>query len=108
MQKRLDVALVERGLAESRTQAQKMIHDGRVRWYQGQQVSIPTKASIKVLSEDKFVVDTDVTQDFVSRAGLKLNGALDELRLELEDKIVLDVDLQADSQIVCCVAVVAE
>ena len=91
MQKRLDVALVERGLAESRTQAQKMIHDGRVRWYQGQQVSIPTKASIKVLSEDKIVVDTDVTQDFVSRAGLKLNGALDELRLELEDKIVLDV-----------------
>jgi len=72
VKKRLDVVLVERGLAESRAQAQALVMAGRVPGYQkpGQQVE----------------EDADLTVErgpaYVSRGGDKLAHALDRLGVD--------------------------
>jgi len=66
---RLDLLLVERGLAESRTRAQALVLEGKVRV--GGQVE--TKASRQV--EGDAVVEVEKPPRFVSRGGEKLEGA---------------------------------
>lgn len=68
---RLDVALVERGLARSRTVAAKLIAEGRVRVNH----IVATKASAPVTESDQLDADAD---QWVSRAAHKLIGALDQ------------------------------
>src|SRR6266403_1870409 len=70
MKKRLDVLLVERGLAESRTQAQALVMAGLVPGYDkpGQQVDDGAELSVKTRTA------------YVSRGGEKLANALDALR----------------------------
>src|SRR5260370_41400601 len=69
MKKRLDVLLVERGLAESRTQAQALVMAGLVPGYDkpGQQVDEGAELSVKTRTA------------YVSRGGEKLANALDAL-----------------------------
>lgn len=71
---RLDRALVERGLARSRGQAQELIRAGRV--------VLDGRTELKA---SDLVADTDVlearTDPYVSRGAHKLAGALDDLRL---------------------------
>ena len=69
MKLRLDVLLVERGLAESRTRAQALVLEGKVRV--GGQVE--TKASRQVEADVEVAVETPPR--FVSRGGEKLEGA---------------------------------
>lgn len=88
MKKRLDVLLVERGLAESRTRAQAIILEGKVRVL-GQ---VETKASRQVDSEVE--VEIEKPPRFVSRGGEKLAGAFDlwgEQGLSAAGKLCLDV-----------------
>ena len=92
MKKRLDLLLVERGLVDSRTRAQALVLEGKVR-VDGQ---VETKASRQVEAEAEVEVETPPR--FVSRGGEKLEGAfalwggLESLeRLEVLDKICLDV-----------------
>ena len=92
MKKRLDLLLVERGLAESRTRAQALVLEGKVR-VDGQ---VETKASRQV--EVKVKVEVEEPPRFVSRGGEKLEGAfalwgdLESLeRLEVLGKTCLDV-----------------
>ena len=68
--KRLDVVLVERGLAESREKAQRAIMAGRVR-VNGQSAR---KASDKIREEDQ--VEITAGERYVSRGGHKLEHAL--------------------------------
>jgi len=81
VKKRLDVLLVERGLAESRAQAQALVLAGRVPGYAkaGQQVD--------------DAVELTVTQPprFVSRGGEKLAHALDAFGLDPSGRNALDV-----------------
>ena len=84
--------MVERGLAESRTRAQALVLEGKVR-VDGQ---VETKASRQVEVEVKVEVETPPR--FVSRGGEKLEGVfalwggLESLeRLEVLDRICLDV-----------------
>jgi 23S rRNA (cytidine1920-2'-O)/16S rRNA (cytidine1409-2'-O)-methyltransferase len=81
MKKRLDVLLVERGLAESRAQAQALVMAGRVPGYAkaGQQVD---EAAPLELSEPAR---------FVSRGGEKLNHALDVFGVDPAGRRCLDV-----------------
>lgn len=67
---RLDLFLVEKGLAESRSSAQRMIMAGTVR-INGQVV---LKAAGNVINGDEVTVDQPPR--FVSRGGEKLQGAL--------------------------------
>ena len=89
---RADQALVERGLAASRSQAQRLLAAG-VRWRVGdaapwQQVKknseeIPQTAHIELLDASETV--------FVSRGGLKLQGALAATGMAVKGKNCLDV-----------------
>jgi 23S rRNA (cytidine1920-2'-O)/16S rRNA (cytidine1409-2'-O)-methyltransferase len=82
---RLDVILVERGLAPSRAKAQALILAGQVR-VDGALVdkpaaSIPAAAHIEVLSPPRYV----------SRGGEKLEAALKAFALDPQEKICLDI-----------------
>ena len=85
MKKRLDLLLVEKGLAESRTRAQALVMEGKVRV--GGQVE--TKASRQV--DDGTAVEVEAPPRFVSRGGEKLEGAFAKFSLSAEGRICLDV-----------------
>ncbi|OIH96593.1 TlyA family RNA methyltransferase [Curtobacterium sp. MCBA15_001] len=82
---RLDAAVAARGLAKSRTTAAKLILDGRVS-IDGVPV---VKASTPVLPDTDIRVD--VGEEWVSRAALKLVGALDAFGIDPTGRVALDV-----------------
>lgn len=82
---RLDVLLVERGLAESRAKAQAMIMAGQVR-VAGQTV---IKSAANVDSESTLTVDSGPR--FVSRGGEKLDAALDAFDIDVNGLACADV-----------------
>jgi 23S rRNA (cytidine1920-2'-O)/16S rRNA (cytidine1409-2'-O)-methyltransferase len=79
--KRLDVLLVERGLAESRAQAQALVMAGRVPGHSkpGEQVA------------DDIELEVDAPPPYVSRAGHKLANALDAFDIGVSGVDALDV-----------------
>ena len=81
MKKRLDVLLVERGLAETRTQAQALVLAGRVRGYQ--------KPGVQVDEATELEVET--AAPYVSRGGQKLAHALDVFGVDPAGKDAVDV-----------------
>ena len=83
---RLDIALVDRGLARSRNQASTLIESGRV-FINGREAR---KSSQPVPESSELVVLEAI--DYVSRAGHKLAAALEEfVEIEVVGKICLDV-----------------
>ncbi len=93
MRQRLDLMLVERGLAESRTRAQALVMEGKVR-VAGQVERKPSKT----VDEDA-AIDVESPPRFVSRGGEKLEGAFAafgegagaSVPLDATDRICLDV-----------------
>jgi 23S rRNA (cytidine1920-2'-O)/16S rRNA (cytidine1409-2'-O)-methyltransferase len=84
--KRLDVALVDRGLARSRNQASSLIESRRV-FIDGKEAR---KSSQPIPESAELVVLEAI--DYVSRAGHKLAAALEEFtEIEIVGKICLDV-----------------
>lgn len=81
MRKRLDVLLVERGLAESRSKAQALVLAGLVPGHAkpGEQVD-----------EDAFL-EVTAPPPYVSRGGVKLRNALDALGVEVAGRDCIDV-----------------
>jgi 23S rRNA (cytidine1920-2'-O)/16S rRNA (cytidine1409-2'-O)-methyltransferase len=84
--KRLDAMVVERGLAESREKAQAMILAGEVR-VDGERSD---KAGAQI-SEGARVEVSGTSGKYVSRGGLKLEGALEDFGIAVAGKICLDV-----------------
>ena len=82
---RLDVLLVERGLAESRAKAQALIMAGQVR-VAGQTTLKPATA----ISPDS-VLTVDSGPRFVSRGGEKLDAALEAFALDVTGLTCADV-----------------
>jgi 23S rRNA (cytidine1920-2'-O)/16S rRNA (cytidine1409-2'-O)-methyltransferase len=82
---RLDVLLVERGLAESRAKAQALIMAGQVR-VAGQ---VALKPATAVDASAALTVDTGPR--FVSRGGEKLNTALEAFALDVSGLTCADV-----------------
>lgn len=82
---RVDLLLVERGLAESRSLAQRLVMAGQVR-ADGQVVA---KASIAY--PDEVVLEVDRGPRFVSRGGEKLAGAIEDFGLDLGGKVCADI-----------------
>ncbi|MCC7187201.1 MAG: TlyA family RNA methyltransferase [Anaerolineales bacterium] len=82
---RLDVLLVERGLAESRAKAQALIMAGQVRV--ADQVALKSGASV----DSESTVTVDSGPRFVSRGGEKLDGALEAFQLDVKDFVCADV-----------------
>jgi len=83
--KRLDVLLVERGLAESRTQAQRLIRAGLVR-VAGQAADKPG-TQVMVSAE----ITLQARPRFVSRGGEKLDAALVRFGLDVAGVVAADV-----------------
>ncbi|HNS60640.1 MAG TPA: TlyA family RNA methyltransferase [Anaerolineales bacterium] len=82
---RLDVLLVERGLAESRAKAQALVMAGHVR-IAGQ---VAWKPATPVDSESTVTVDSGPR--FVSRGGEKLDAALEAFQLDVSGLVCADV-----------------
>ncbi len=83
--KRLDLLVVERGLADSREKAKRYIMAGEVR-VDGQVVdkaghTVPEDAAIELSAQ----------MPFVSRGGMKLAAALDEFPLVIRNRTAVDV-----------------
>ncbi len=88
---RADILLVEKGLATSRTQAQRMIGQQRVHFLAGAQWQLLRKPGLKLVTTTAFNVTADQDDRFVSRGGLKLAAALEKSRLRIEGLTALDV-----------------
>ena len=83
---RLDVAMTERGLAESRQKAQAIIMAGQV-YVDGQKVD---KAGAPVTAESSIEV-RGKTLRYVSRGGLKLEKAMSCWPIRLEGAVCADI-----------------
>jgi len=79
--KRVDLLLVERGLAESRAQAQALVMAGRV----------PGHAKAGELLDEDAPLEVEAPFPYVSRAGTKLANALDAFRLDVTGLNCLDL-----------------
>ncbi len=81
MKKRLDVVLVERGLAETRSQAQALVLAGLVRGHSkpGEQVA------------DDVELEVERPPPYVSRGGEKLRNALDAFAIDVTGRHCADV-----------------
>ena len=83
---RLDVLLVERGLAASRERARTMIMEGRVlvdgRKGEKAGTGVKPEAGLRLLGEE---------MPYVSRGGLKLEKALRVFSLSLAGKTMADI-----------------
>lgn len=92
---RADQLLAVRGLAASRTAAQRLIEAGRVRCevIRGAARGWETvaRASLDLAADTPLEVLPDDTDRYVSRGGLKLAGALAHTRLAVAGRICLDV-----------------
>lgn len=85
MKQRLDKALVERGLATTRSQADNFIRLG----YVFLNKKIVQKSGTMVSDSDEIKLEKKET--YVSRAGLKLASVAEYFHLNFQDKIVLDI-----------------
>ena len=83
---RVDILLVDRGLADSRTKAQALILAGQV--VAGDQridkpgVRLPVEIELRLKGE---------VLPYVSRGGLKLKGAIDHFKLDVKGSVCADI-----------------
>ncbi|MEI6395601.1 MAG: SAM-dependent methyltransferase, partial [Verrucomicrobiota bacterium] len=82
---RLDQALVERGLCESREKAKRAVLAGQVRINQ----QLARKPSDSVKPQDRLALDAP--EKFVSRGGLKLEHALEHFGLDVSGQTAIDL-----------------
>jgi 23S rRNA (cytidine1920-2'-O)/16S rRNA (cytidine1409-2'-O)-methyltransferase len=111
--RRLDALVVERGLAESREKAQRMILAGEVR-VNG---SPSDKAGTQVAVDARIEI-IGTSSKYASRAGLKLEGALEDFGITVSGKTCLDIGastggftdclLKHGARLVCAVDVTPE
>lgn len=83
---RVDRLLVARKLAESRTRAQALIEAGKVT-ANGRKVS---RVSEQIEADAELLVQS-LDHPYVSRGGLKLEGALRDLALDVSGMVVADI-----------------
>ncbi len=93
MKKRLDLLLVEKGLVPSRTKAQDLIRAGHVWVGDSAQLKPLTVVSALIDEESEIEIRRSELDRYVSRGGLKLEGALKKLNLSVKGLEVLDVGL---------------
>ena len=106
--KRLDVALTEFGFAPSRSKAREMIERGEVEVRRnGDEWSVANQPSLNVetlKSTDIRIQETAQTLKYVSRGGLKLESALQHLKLDVQDLRCLDIGLSTGGFTDCLLA----
>lgn len=84
---RLDKEMVERGLVSTRSKAQELIKNENVK-VNGKVI---IKSSTDISPADSIEIIDAITLKYVSRAGLKLEKAIENFNIDLTDKIVMDI-----------------
>lgn len=87
---RLDQLLVKLGRCESRTQAQRIIKEGRVALLQDSWV-IANKPSLNLAEDTPLRITPDESDQYVSRGALKLKAGLDLRGISVTDAVAIDV-----------------
>lgn len=82
---RLDSFLVTSKLVESRNKAQDLIKEGKV----AVNAIIIDKPNFMVTNKDKITITNN--NDYVSRAAYKLVHAINKFKIDLKNKVVLDI-----------------
>ncbi len=82
---RIDIILAEKGLVESRSQAQRLIMAGQVR-VAGQMIHKPSQRVAR-----NAQIEIESLPQFVSRGGEKLAAALARFSIDVVDKVCADV-----------------
>lgn len=88
---RADQQLVARGLAPSRSAAQRLIDCGAVRWLSPKGWAVPRKAGEDLPEGCEIEITDDAELRWVSRAGLKLDAALARTGIDVTGLTCLDV-----------------
>lgn len=86
MKKRADIILFEKGLVDSREKAKRVIMEGTV-FIGNERVSKPGDK----IDEDSEIYIKDNPIKYVSRGGLKLEKAIKDFELNLENVIAMDI-----------------
>ena len=95
---RLDKYLVNNNMISSRTKSKELIKSGHVKVND----KIVTKASYKVKGDDIIeIIDRDYLK-YVSRGGLKLEGAIESFNLDFKNKNVMDIGSSTGGFSDCC------
>ena len=98
MNERLDKYLVNNNLIGSRTKSKELIKSGNVKVND----KVVTKCSYTVKRHDNIEIIDDSTFRYVSRAGLKLEGAIDSFNIDFKDKNVMDIGSSTGGFTDCC------
>jgi 23S rRNA (cytidine1920-2'-O)/16S rRNA (cytidine1409-2'-O)-methyltransferase len=98
MNERLDKYLVNCNLTSSRNKSKELIKSGNVKVND----LIVTKCSYNVKQHDNVEIIDDTTLRYVSRAGLKLEGAIDSFAINLKNKNVMDIGSSTGGFSDCC------
>jgi len=88
---RADQLLVARGLAPTRSAAQRLIDSGAVRWLGADGWTAPRKAGERLPDGCEIEVSDDAELRYVSRGGLKLEGALALSGIDVSGLACLDL-----------------
>lgn len=88
---RADQLVLARGLAPTRSAAQRLIERGAVRWMGPRGWALPRKAGEELPDDAQIEVTDDAELRYVSRGGLKLEAALAHCAIEVAGRICLDV-----------------
>ena len=88
---RADQLLLFRGLAPTRSAAQRLIERAAVRWLGPKGWAVPRKAGEDLPEGCELQVTDDAELRFVSRGGLKLEAALSQCDIDVSGMTCLDV-----------------
>ena len=98
MNDRLDKYLVNNNLISSRTKSKELIKSGNVKVND----RIVTKCSYNVKRQDNVEIIDDSSLKYVSRAGLKLEGAIESFNIDFNNKNVMDIGSSTGGFTDCC------
>jgi 23S rRNA (cytidine1920-2'-O)/16S rRNA (cytidine1409-2'-O)-methyltransferase len=87
---RADQLLVQKGLVPTRSAAQRLIERHAVRWLGPKGWAVVNKAGLDVPDDCELQITDDAELRFVSRGGLKLEGALKHCGIDVTGFVCLD------------------
>ena len=87
---RADQLIVQRGLVPTRSAAQRLLERKAVRWLGPKGWTVPSKAGEDLPEDCELQITDDAELRFVSRGGLKLEGALKACTIDVTGMLCLD------------------
>lgn len=86
MNERIDITMVKKGLCDSRSKAKETITSGNV-WVDDVQISKPSQ----IVSAEKSIELRGNVCPYVSRGGYKLEKAIQQFKIDVQNKVAVDI-----------------